>query len=597
MKPISNAPKDPIARQEVQEASNPEFTEASSRENIQSGEPLSTLFGKIKKFFTDLKTVAFSGSYTDLSDKPTIPTDFVSKANGGTFNNNIAVSGNLTLAYPGTTSAEGFSELRLGNNIPGGTDGNSHGVILMYGRTDKRIAISADRPTADRSVTLPDKDGLIALTDDIPTVNNATLTIQKNGTTVKTFTANASSDVTCNITMTASDVGLGNVGNFKAVSTVASQGLSSTEKSNARANIGAGTSSLTIGTSSSTAAAGNHNHDSTYLKLSGGSITGNLNIGSSGAGGYLNGSATNGGCNSIMIGDDVWLGDVNSGGILGMKSTGVNCGFKFLNNSGTSIGVLQSTAGTLQFNGYDILHKNNSATVVTSGSYNDLSNKPTIPTVNNATLTIQKNGTTVKTFTANASSNVTCNITMAKSDVGLGNCDNTADSNKSVKYATSAGYVSGEDFAKYNNARRFKQTSSSGNYSYNDGGFGVKNSADSGFTNVYAANVGSSLKFKENVKTMSDEEAEKLLGVRVVTYDYKRGIGIADGADAYNQRGVIAEEVNKIIPYAVIKREFGSDGSVLEPYGIDYSKFVPYLIKMIQIQDERITELENQLKF
>ena len=41
--------------------------------------------------------------------------------------------------------------------------------------------------------------------------------------------------------VTKSDVGLGNVGNFKAVSTVASQGLSDTEKSNARANIGAGT--------------------------------------------------------------------------------------------------------------------------------------------------------------------------------------------------------------------------------------------------------------------------------------------------------------------------------------------------------------------
>ena len=49
------------------------------------------------------------------------------------------------------------------------------------------------------------------------------------------------------------------------------------------------------------------------------------------------------------------------------------------------------------------------ATVATSGSYNDLSDKPSI---NNATLTIQKNGSTVKTFTANASSNVTCNITV-----------------------------------------------------------------------------------------------------------------------------------------------------------------------------------------
>ena len=53
---------------------------------------------------------------------------------------------------------------------------------------------------------------------------------------------------------------MGNVGNFKAVSTVASQGLTDTEKSNARANIGAGTSSLTIGTTASTAAAGNHTH-------------------------------------------------------------------------------------------------------------------------------------------------------------------------------------------------------------------------------------------------------------------------------------------------------------------------------------------------
>lgn len=59
-----------------------------------------------------------------------------------------------------------------------------------------------------------------------------------------------------------------------------------------------------------------------------------------------------------------------------------------------------------------ILNKPSLATVATSGSYNDLSNKPTIPTVNNATLTIQKNGVDVQTFTANASSNATANITV-----------------------------------------------------------------------------------------------------------------------------------------------------------------------------------------
>ncbi len=44
--------------------------------------------------------------------------------------------------------------------------------------------------------------------------------------------------------VTKSDVGLGNVGNFKAVSTAASQGLTATEKANARTNIGAGTSNF-----------------------------------------------------------------------------------------------------------------------------------------------------------------------------------------------------------------------------------------------------------------------------------------------------------------------------------------------------------------
>ena len=45
-----------------------------------------------------------------------------------------------------------------------------------------------------------------------------------------------------------------------------------------------------------------------------------------------------------------------------------------------------------------------------SGSYNDLTDKPTPPTVGNATLTIQRNNTNVGTFTANASSDKTINI-------------------------------------------------------------------------------------------------------------------------------------------------------------------------------------------
>lgn len=51
----------------------PTFTAASSRANIASGEKLSVILGKIAKYFTDLKTVAFTGSYNDLSDTPTLP--------------------------------------------------------------------------------------------------------------------------------------------------------------------------------------------------------------------------------------------------------------------------------------------------------------------------------------------------------------------------------------------------------------------------------------------------------------------------------------------------------------------------------------------
>lgn len=53
------------------------------------------------------------------------------------------------------------------------------------------------------------------------------------------------------------------------------------------------------------------------------------------------------------------------------------------------------------------------STVATSGSYNDLSNKPTIPAAaNNGTLTIQKNGASVATFGANQSTDATANITV-----------------------------------------------------------------------------------------------------------------------------------------------------------------------------------------
>ena len=95
-----------------------------------------------------------------------------------------------------------------------------------------------------------------------------------------------------------------------------------------------------------------------------------------------------------------------------------------------------------------------------SGSYNDLTDKPTIPVVNNATLTIQKNGTTVESFTANASANVTANIdvptkvSQLTNDSGYTTNTGTVTQVKvgSTAYNPSSGVVSLPAYPTVNNA-------------------------------------------------------------------------------------------------------------------------------------------------
>ena len=78
----------------------------------------------------------------------------------------------------------------------------------------------------------------------------------------------------------------------------------------------------------------------------------------------------------------------------------------------TNISAFENDAGYLTQHQSltDYPKKTELATVAKSGSYSDLKNKPTIPSVGNGTLTIQKNGTSTGTFTANATTNKTINI-------------------------------------------------------------------------------------------------------------------------------------------------------------------------------------------
>lgn len=65
------------------------FTQAGTRQNISASDTIKTILGKISKWFADLKTVAFSGSYNDLSNKPTIVN------NGTTTTTNTVLDGRM----------------------------------------------------------------------------------------------------------------------------------------------------------------------------------------------------------------------------------------------------------------------------------------------------------------------------------------------------------------------------------------------------------------------------------------------------------------------------------------------------------------------
>ena len=99
----------------------PTFAESGTRSNIVSGETLSTLFGKIKKFFTDLKTVAFTGSYTDLSNKPTSmqnPNSLTLTMNGSATSYNGSATASKSWYAPTSVGTAGYNLISNGSGAP-----------------------------------------------------------------------------------------------------------------------------------------------------------------------------------------------------------------------------------------------------------------------------------------------------------------------------------------------------------------------------------------------------------------------------------------------------------------------------------------------
>jgi hypothetical protein len=117
----------------------PTFTEASTRNNIASGEKLSVILGKVQKFFNDLKTVAFSGSYTDLTNQPQI--------NGNTLTGNkttsdLGINADNVMMSDGVTSVEDAL-----TNVTSGTFTGNLGFTFKWSKCGKIVMLHAGNDT------------------------------------------------------------------------------------------------------------------------------------------------------------------------------------------------------------------------------------------------------------------------------------------------------------------------------------------------------------------------------------------------------------------------------------------------------------------
>lgn len=158
------------------------------------------------------------------------------------------------------------------------------------------------------------------------------------------------------------------------------------------------------------------------------------------------------------------------------------------------------------------------------------------------------------------------------------------------------------------NGSQVARVQSNGTFGALSGGTAIVGSAiycqsnwsGSSYTPVYGASFTnpSSRLVKENVTDMSEEEAKKVLLLNPIEFNYIKEFG-----GEKNQRGLIAEDALDIIPSCVTvpdgysEEDFdASKGIQNKVLAIDYSKLVPYLIKMVQIQQEEIEKLKEAMK-
>lgn len=153
------------------------FTASGTRANLTSGEKLSVSLGKLAKWFTDLKSVAFSGSYNDLSDKPSIPDKTSQLTNdSGYLTEHQDISGKLDKTGDAKSTTVTFTAATSRTNVTtGDTLGTIVGKLAKWFTDLKTVAFSGsyndltDKPTIPSKLSQMTNDASYAKTTDIPT--------------------------------------------------------------------------------------------------------------------------------------------------------------------------------------------------------------------------------------------------------------------------------------------------------------------------------------------------------------------------------------------------------------------------------------------
>ena len=100
----------------------------------------------------------------------------------------------------------------------------------------------------------------------------------------------------------------------------------------------------------------------------------------------------------------------------------------------------------------------------------------------------------------------------------------------------------------------------------------------------------SSIRIKTNIKNLEEAEAKQLLKITPIKFDYKESYG------EKNQFGFIAEELEEKFPYAVYCPNYDKEKEEKPLQSIDYTKLIPHLIKLVQIQNKEIEQLKQEIK-